>query len=61
MAEHVVSISPKGEVTITVNGVKGPSCKDATAALEKKLGRVAEDTLTGEFYEQEQVQHSHLA
>ena len=61
MQEHVIEIAKNGAVTITVNGVKGPSCKDATAALERKLGTVTEDTLKGEFYEQEQLQHGNLA
>jgi hypothetical protein len=61
MQEHVIEIAKNGAVTITVNGVKGSSCKDATAALEKKLGRVAEDTLTSEYYEQEQLQHGNIA
>ncbi len=61
MQEHVIAISPRGEVTISVNGVKGASCKDATVALEKKLGIVAEDTLTGEYYEQEELQHQNRA
>ena len=61
MAEHVIAVSPKGEVTITVNGVKGMSCKDATLALEKKLGIVTEDSPTSEMYEQEQLQHGNIA
>ena len=61
MQEHTITISPKGAVTITVNGVKGASCKDVTAALEKKLGLVTDDQLTSEFYEQEQLQHGNFA
>lgn len=61
MQEHIIEISPKGAVTVTVNGVKGASCKDATAILEKKLGIVTESTPTSEMYEQEQLQHGNLA
>lgn len=61
MQEHIIEIAKNGAVTITVNGVKGASCKDATAALEKKLGIVTEDALTNDYYEQETVQHSNRA
>jgi hypothetical protein len=61
MQEHIIEIAKNGAVTITVNGVKGASCKDATAALEKKLGIVTEDTPTSEFYEAEQLQHGNFA
>lgn len=61
MQEHVIEISTKGAVTITVNGVKGASCQDATKALEGKLGIVTEDVLTNEYYEQEQLQHGNIA
>ena len=49
-----VIISPTGETTVTANGIKGASCKDATAAIEKALGMVAQSTPTGEFYEVEE-------
>lgn len=61
MQEHIVEIAKNGAVTITVNGVKGAGCQAATSALEKKLGIVTEDTLTGEFYEAEQIQNGNLA
>lgn len=34
---------------VTVNGIKGKSCKDATRELEKALGKVTKDTPTKEM------------
>jgi hypothetical protein len=50
-----VVISPSGEVTFTVKGIKGGSCLDETKFLEQALGgaaAVVEQQKTGEFYEQ---------
>ena len=48
-----ITISPKGEVTFTVKGVKGPNCLSETKFLEEALGGVVtEQVKTGEFYEQ---------
>jgi hypothetical protein len=48
-----ITISPTGEVTFTVKGVKGGSCLDETKFLEQALGGVVTDqTKTAEFYEQ---------
>lgn len=48
-----IVISPTGEVSFTVKGVKGPSCLDETKFLEQALGGgVIEQQKTGEYYEQ---------
>jgi len=47
----IAKFSPKGETTITVNGVAGESCRDATRFLER-LGKVKSDVPTAEMYEQ---------
>ncbi len=48
-----ITISPTGEVTFTVKGVKGPNCLAETQFLEQALGGVVtEQVKTGEFYEQ---------
>ncbi len=48
-----ITISPTGEVTFTVKGVKGSSCLDETKFLEQALGgQVTEQVKTGEYYEQ---------
>ena len=53
--EIIVSFDDNGEAVITVNGVKGKSCKDVTKFLEKELGEVTSDKKTKEFYEVEKV------
>ena len=50
-----IVISPKGEVTFTVKGVKGGSCVDETKFLEAALGgeaAVVDQQKTSEYYEQ---------
>lgn len=48
-----IVISPKGEVTFTVKGVKGGGCLDETKFLEQALGGgVLDQQKTGEYYEQ---------
>lgn len=49
MAKIIVTISPKGEVEIKVEGHAGPGCKALTAELEKKLGRTVADTKTPDY------------
>lgn len=52
-----VTFDGSGGSTIAVEGVKGSSCKDLTAALEAALGAVVvSDTDTPEMYEQAEVQ-----
>jgi Protein of unknown function (DUF2997) len=48
-----ITISPSGEVSFTVKGVKGASCIDATKFLEQALGgEILEREPTSEYYEQ---------
>lgn len=47
-----VTVSPKGEVTVKVNGVQGKSCQDLTRPLEQALGKTTGDSKTPEFYQQ---------
>lgn len=48
-----ITISPSGEVSFTVKGVKGASCLDETKFLEQALGGgVLDQQKTGEYYEQ---------
>ena len=48
-----ITISPTGEVTFTVKGVKGSSCLEETKFLEEALGGgVLEQEKTSEYYEQ---------
>ena len=48
-----IRISPSGEVSFTVKGVKGASCLQETKFLENALGgEVIEQEKTPEYYEQ---------
>jgi hypothetical protein len=53
-AEIIVNISPKGEVTLEVEGAKGSSCTNVTSALEAALGSSTNKEFKREFYEQDQ-------
>lgn len=51
--ELEITISPSGEVSFTVKGVKGGACLDETKFLEDALGNAVLDRQhTSEFYEQ---------
>ena len=49
--EITVDFDDNGEPIISVHGIKGVSCKDASAFLEKGLGVKTSDTKTKEYYE----------
>lgn len=50
--EIEITISPSGEVSFTVKGIKGGSCVDETKFLEQALGGgVLEQDKTSEYYE----------
>jgi hypothetical protein len=48
-------IDNKGGLKISVDGLKGTACKDATKTLERALGTVKDDQKTSEFYQQPQA------
>jgi hypothetical protein len=51
--EIEISISPTGEVSFTVKGIKGASCIDETKFLEQALGgEIQVREPTQEYYEQ---------
>ena len=52
-----IAIAPDGKVAVTVKCVKGKACKDVSAAIEKALGSVVEDTITKEYHEKPTAQH----
>ncbi len=55
MAEKIeieIVFTPEGEVRFETRGLKGKTCLDETAALEKALGTVTERTKTSEYYQQ---------
>jgi Protein of unknown function (DUF2997) len=47
----VVTISPRGDVTVAVEGVAGLACQEMTRALEQTLGTTAEDRRTPEYFQ----------
>jgi len=51
MNEIKVIIGADGAVKIDVHGVKGVSCTELTAELEKGLGVTTEDKHTQEYYQ----------
>ena len=55
-----ITISPSGEVSFTVKGVKGSSCLDETKFLEKALGNsVLEQEKTSEYYQESESNYSY--
>ena len=47
--EIIIDVSPGGDVTLEVNGVTGPACKELTEKLEKALGIVTRSTEKREY------------
>jgi hypothetical protein len=45
-----ITVSPKGEAVVQTKGFSGPSCRDASRALEKALGIVRSDAPTAEMH-----------
>lgn len=47
-----ITISPNGEVSFRIKGVKGPKCLDETKFLEEAVGEVIDREKTSEYYEE---------
>lgn len=45
-----VRVKPDGKVEVSVDGLKGSSCSDATKAIEKALGATTSDKRTPDFF-----------
>lgn len=45
-----IMFNDDGQTVLTVKGVKGKSCKDATAEIEKILGETTNSKATSEMY-----------
>jgi len=52
----VITVSPEGAVSIKTTGFTGPSCRDATKAIEKAMGVSERETLLPEFHQEQQAQ-----
>lgn len=48
----VFDIDADGNITITVEGVKGKDCTELTRELEEALGVVIDQEFTSEYYQQ---------
>ena len=46
-----ITVSPKGETSITTKGFAGPSCRDASKFIEQALGQQTSETLRAEFHQ----------
>lgn len=55
--QHIkIEVDAQGRVVITVEGIKGPTCAEATKNIQKALGPVLNMHNTYEFYETESSQ-----
>lgn len=54
MGQIIITFLEDGTTETKVEGVKGKSCKDVTAFIEKGLGKKISDKLTPEFYQKEE-------
>ena len=46
-----VTITAKGETTVTTRGFAGSSCRDASRFIEQALGQRTSEQLTAEFHQ----------
>ena len=55
-----ITISPSGEVSFTIKGVKGSACLQETKFLEEALGNgVLEQEKTSEYYQESDQSYSY--
>lgn len=50
-----IIVSPQGETKLQTHGFAGSSCKDASRFLELALGERTSELITGEIYQNHQV------
>ncbi len=46
-----ITVSPKGETSVTTRGFAGSSCRDASKFIEQALGQRIDEQLTAEFHQ----------
>ena len=51
-----ITVSPKGETTVTTRGFAGQSCRDASKFIEQALGQRIGEQLTAEFHQSQPVE-----
>ncbi|MHA1996217.1 MAG: DUF2997 domain-containing protein [Candidatus Hodarchaeales archaeon] len=49
--ELEITIDEKGNVSYTVNGIKGKSCTESTKFLDEELGEVTKRKFKRDYYE----------
>lgn len=55
-----IIVSPQGETKIETSGFSGSSCQDATRELERALGAVTDEQMTGEYYTESNEQQNEV-
>ncbi len=50
-----ITVSPTGETKVETKGFTGSECRDASKFVETALGQRTAEQLTGEFYQEQQV------
>ena len=56
-----VTITVKGETTVTTKGFAGSSCRDASRFIEQALGQRTGEQLTAEFHQAQVVEQQQRA
>ena len=51
--ELEITIDEKGNISYSVNGVKGKNCTEATEFLDNALGEITKRNFKRDYYEQE--------
>ena len=46
-----IVVEPDGSTSVQTRGFAGPSCREASAFIERALGSTTSETLTAEFYQ----------
>ena len=46
-----IVVEPDGSTTVETRGFVGPSCREASAYIERALGTTTGETLTAEFHQ----------
>ena len=52
--ELEITIDEKGDISYSVNGLKGKGCSEATEFLDNALGEITKREFKRDFYEQDQ-------
>jgi hypothetical protein len=53
-----ITVSPKGETTVTTRGFVGASCREASRFVEQALGQRLAERLSAEFHQGPVVEQS---